>query len=245
MSEYPIIVGDRPAELQALQILALSLAGAASRLSSKRPDKTPEIVPPEIVAAPLLMAAARALSLGCCAGLDTPIEVLALSARNTFELWLRLMYILESDANCQAWRNEAFTDQLQVYDAILALQGPDNVKDVIRGEIQRVKQQAVTRGLAPGSKLMKMPDLAKATKCKEEYGAFYKLYSKLVHPSAWFVNMPNAVSSEMYRMTLVVNAQVYGWHILKIVEDKFGVSSNQCHQAASAQFQVPKSTVVH
>ena len=245
MSEYPIIVGDRPAELQALQILALSLTEAASRLSPKRLDKIPEIIPPEVVAAPLLIAAARALSLGCCVGLDTPIEILALSARNTFELWLRLTHILESDRNLQSWRNEAFTDQFQVYDAILSLQGPEEVKDVIRGEIERVKQQAAVRGLAPGTKLLRMPDLAKAAKCEEEYEAFYKLYSKLVHPSAWFVNMPNAGSSEMYRMTLIVNAQVYGWHILKIVEDKFGVSSNQCHQAASAQFQVPKSTVVH
>src|SRR5271170_1168337 len=113
MSECPIVVGDRPAELHSLQILALTLAEAAARLSPKRPDESPEIV-----VAPLLMAAARALSLGCCAGPDTPIEVLALSARNTFELWLRLMHILESDGNRQAWRSEAFQDQKQVYEAI-------------------------------------------------------------------------------------------------------------------------------
>jgi len=244
MSEYPIIVGDRSAELKALQILALCMVEAASLLSPKRPNKMPEIVSPEIFAAPLLLAGARALSLGCCAGLDTPIEVLALAARNTFELWLRLKDILESDGNRQAWRNEAFTDQLEVYEAILSLQGPEEVKGVIRDEIERVKQQAVVRGLTPRSKLKKMPDLAKDAKCEEEYKAFYKLYSKLVHPSAWFVNMPNAVASEMYHMTLIVNAQVYGWNMLKIV-DRFGVSSDQCHQAAIARFQEPKSTVVH
>jgi hypothetical protein len=239
MSEYPIVVGDRPAELQALQILALSLVEAASRLSPKHPENTPEIV-----AAPLLMATARALSLGCCAGLDTPIEVLALSARNTFELWLRLTHILESDGNRQVWRNEAFTDQIQVYDAILTLQGPENVKDVIRGEIERVKQQAVVRGLAPGAKILRMSDLAKEAKCEEEYKAFYKLYSKLVHPSAWSVNMPIAVASEMYRVILIVNAQVYGWNILKTV-DRFGISSDQCRQAAMARFREPNSAVVH
>jgi hypothetical protein len=192
----------------------------------------------------LLMATARALSLGCCAGLDTPIEVLALSARNTFELWLRLTHILESDGNRQVWRNEAFTDQIQVYDAILTLQGPENVKDVIRGEIERVKQQAVVRGLAPGAKILRMSDLAKEAKCEEEYKAFYKLYSKLVHPSAWSVNMPIAVASEMYRVILIVNAQVYGWNILKTV-DRFGISSDQCRQAAMARFREPNSAVVH
>jgi|ERR1035437_1327746 hypothetical protein len=191
------------------------------------------------------MAAARALSLGYFAGLDTPVEVLALSVRNTFEIWLRLLHIIESDRNRQAWRNEAFTDQLQVYDAMLTLQGPENVKSVIQGEIERVKQQADARGLTPGQRPKMMRDLAEATKCKEEYEAFYKLYSKLVHPSAWFVNMPTAVASEMYRVALIVNAQVYGWHILKTVEDKLGVSSDQCRQAAIAQFREPKSTVVH
>jgi hypothetical protein len=246
MSEYPIIVGDRPAELQALQILALSLAEAASRLSPKRADKTPEIVvTPEIVAAPLLLAAARAISLGSFAGIETPIEVLALSVRNSFEIWLKLLHIIESDENRQDWRNEALTDQIQVYEAMLTLQGPENVKSLIQGEIERAKQQAGARGLSPGKRPLMMRDLVKATKYKEEYEAFYKLYSKLVHPSAWFVNMPTAVASEMYRMTLIVNAQVYGWHILKAVEDEFGVSADQCRQAAIARIREPQSTVVH
>jgi Family of unknown function (DUF5677) len=191
------------------------------------------------------MAAARALSLGYFVGIDTPIEVLALSVRNSFEIWLRLLHIIESDENRQAWRSEAFTDQMQVYEATLTLQGPENVKSVIQGEIERLKQEAHARGLSPGQKPLMMRDLVKATKCKEEYEAFYKLYSKLVHPSAWFVNMPTLVASEMYRVALIVNAQVYGWRILKTVEDKFGVSSDQCRQAAVAQFREPKSTAVH
>jgi hypothetical protein len=246
MPEYPIIAGDRPAELQALQILSLSLVEAASRLSPKLPsNRAPTAVTTEIVAAPLLMAAARAASLGCLAGLDTPIEVLALSVRNIFELWLRLLHIIQSDENRQVWRNETFKDQLEVYNAMLTLEGPESVKFVIRGEIQRVQQQADSRGLNPGKPPKMMRDLVKETKCKEDYDAFYKLYSKLVHPSAWFVNMPTSVASEMYRTVLVVNAQVYGWQILKTVESEFGVSSDHCRQVACAQFAEPKSTAVH
>jgi hypothetical protein len=245
MLQNSITVGDGPAELQALQILALSLVEAASRLSPAiKPDTTPGVpLSPEVVVAPLLVAGARALSLGYFAGPETPIEVLALSVRNTFEIWFRLLHLLESDGNRQAWRNEAITDQIQIYEAMLKLQAPSNVKSAIQGEIERIEREAAVRGLSRAKGPLMMSDLVKGKQYKGEYDAFYKLYSKLVHPSAWFVNMPTAVGSEMYHMTLIVNAQVYGWHILKIVEDRFGISSDQCRQIAIAQLQAPRAVI--
>jgi hypothetical protein len=165
-------------------------------------------------------------------GIETPIEVLALSARNIFELWLRLQYILASDVNCQSWREEALTDQLQVFEAILTLPGADVLRPAITAEIERVKLHGANCGLAEGHELLSTSRLAKATGNKSEYEAFYKLYSKIVHPSSWSVNWPNAVSSDMYGFTLAVNLQKYAAGILQIVEDAFGVRAESCYKAA-------------
>ena len=220
-------VGDRPAELRSFQILALAIDEATLRLS-----RSPSEKPAWVLTGPILIAATRALSMATSAGIETPLEVLALSARNLFELWLRLQYIVASESNCQSWRNEALTDQLEVYDAILKLPGSDVLKQVIVSEKERVKQHGGNRGLMEGQKLLRTAELARATGNFSEYEAFYKLYSKIVHPTSWSVNWPNAVSSDMYGFALAVNAQRYGWGILKTVEDEFGVRAESCHKAA-------------
>jgi len=244
MSDDPIIYGDPGAELEELRILALSVAQAAYRLSpTEAPKASDTVIAPEVVAAPLVLAAGRALSLGCFAGLDTPIELLGLSVRNTFEILLRLLHVLENDGNLQAWRNEAFTDLLQIHETMLGLSGPENLKHVLKGEIERIKREALARGLSPGPRPLMMTDLVNGTGYKEEYKAFYKLYSKLVHPSSWFVNMPTSVASEMYRFALIVNAQVYGRHILNLVEERFGISSVECRRAAIEQVRKTGPTV--
>jgi hypothetical protein len=236
MANNEIVIGDPARELRQLQLLALALSEAAGRLSQNA--YAPAV-------GPLLLAAAHALSLASCAGLHTPLEVLALSARNSFEVWLRLMYVIASDANYLSWRNEALTDQLQVFEAILSLEGPDEIKVVLRGEIDRVKQHGTAVGLTEGQKIMMVGDLARQTGHKAEYDAFYKLYSKLVHPSSWSVNWPGAVSSAMYRATLSVNAQRHAWRILETVDKEFSISATECYEAAVAQFEGGSTTVVH
>jgi hypothetical protein len=220
-------VGDRPAELRSFQILSLAIDEATLRLSLNPSEKQAWIL-----TGPILIAAARALLMATSAGIETPLEVLALCTRNIFELWLRLQYIVASEVNCQSWRNEALTDQLQVYDAILTLPGTEVLRPVISTEIERAKQHGTNCGLTEGQKLLSTAGLAKATGNLSEYEAFYKLYSKIVHPSSWSVNWPNAVSNSMYGFTLAVNAQRYGWGILKTVEDEFGVRAESCHKAA-------------
>lgn len=231
MAQIRVIIGDQAEEIRATQALSLAMTEALSRLERLGVHKSPRWP-----VGPLLSAACRSLALASIAGLDTPLEVLALSARNTLELWLRLLYVLASDENRQAWRDENLTDQIQVWEATLALETPDSpreAKAVILAEIDRVTQLAASRGLHQG-KIMTTQSLAKATGCEAEYKAFYKLYSKLVHPSSWMVNSPSAVSAPMYRMTLAANVQVYGLEILKVVEKEFGVSSEECYESAIA-----------
>jgi hypothetical protein len=75
-------------------------------------------------------------------------------------------------------------------------------------------------------------DLARETGETEDYDAFYKLYSKLVHPSSWSVNSPSAVATPMYRQTLVVNAQAYSWRILSAIEDAFDIPVGKSYESA-------------
>src|SRR5688572_8557158 len=117
-----VVFGDRAQEIRALQLLGLAVSEAADRLSRQLTEK-----PSVRVVGPLLLAAARTLSLPSCAGIDTPLEIWALSARNSFELWLRLICVLANETNGQTWRDEALTDQLQVHGAILTLDGPEEI----------------------------------------------------------------------------------------------------------------------
>lgn len=238
MTETPIVVGDRPAELQAFQLLALALSEQATRLAEMgKTDTSVQAIPA------LLHAASRACSLATVAGLDTPIEVTALSARNVFELWLRLIHTTSSEPNHQMWRDEALTDQLQVLEGILTLEGDQSKKDVVRGEIDRVKRHGIARGLNSGVRPRMAGDLAQeiGEDVEREYRAFYKMYSKLVHPSSWAVNWPNASTSEMYRFALCVNGQAYGWRILETVERLWGISVVECYDAAHATMAIALS----
>jgi hypothetical protein len=231
MKPMQIIVGDHAEELRAIQLIGFALLDAAGRINEERPKERPKECP-RIVVPPLLTAAASSLFLAGAAGLQTPIEILALATRNAFELWLRFKHVTRSDSNCQRWRDENVTDQLQIYEAVLKLPGPANSKEVIKEEIRRIEAIANERGLSRGSGVLQPRDLAKELGELEDYDAFYKLYSKLVHPSSWFVNSRTAVATPMYRQTLIVNAQVYGWRLLQGVEELFGLSGDRCYDAA-------------
>lgn len=239
-----VIVGDKPAELRAFQLLALAIHEAQERLHPLAVHETQMQVSKQSflkarvrLTGALLVAAPRALALASCGGLATPLEVIALSARNVFEIWLRLEYILSAEANCQSWREEGLSDQIQVYEAMLTLDGLDASKATIRAEVERVKRHGVRQRLGGGRKPLRTVDLAKTTGHKAEYDGFYKLYSKLVHPSSWSVNWPQAVSSPMYRMALARNVQLYGWNILKAVESAFSISAEECYKAANKRLR--------
>ena len=225
-----IVVGDHAEELRAIQLLGLALLDLAARINLERPTECRRIVVP-----PLLKAAASSLFLAGAAGLQTQIEILALATRNTFELWLRFKHVTSSDTNCKRWRDENLTDQLQIYEAVLTLPGQPNSKETIREEMRRVTKLAKERGVKPAGKPLKAVELAREVGEQEDYAAFYKLYSKLVHPSSWSVNSPSAVATPMYRQTLVINAQIYGWRLLHAVEEQFGVSADRSYEAASQQ----------
>jgi hypothetical protein len=212
-----VIVGDASAELRGIQILAVALSNAAAWIANNVAELSHKPIPP------LLHGAAKAISLASVSGLETPVEIWALAARNTFELYIRLKHILLSDENSQAWREEAVTDQLQIYYGILKQDPPEPQKGIFQAELERVKRHAAERGLRDTTKLLRIRDLARETHLEGEYDAFYKVYSKFVHPSSFLINWPVAASTPMYRYAFVVNVQTYGHLILEELRQSHGL----------------------
>lgn len=87
----------------------------------------------------------------------------------------------------------------------------------------RVRKHAESKRLSPEEKILSARKLARETGLEDEYVAFYKLYSKLVHPSSFTVNWPKAAATPIFRTALILNLQVYGQLILDELQRVFGL----------------------
>jgi hypothetical protein len=80
-------------------------------------------------------------------------------------------------------------------------------------------------------------DVAKEVGLQDEHKAFYKLYSKLVHPSSFSVNWPDAALSTMYRDSMVGNMQVYAISMLEEMRTKANLPVGELRSQASSLMQ--------
>ncbi len=65
--------------------------------------------------------------------------------------------------------------------------------------------------------------LAKAVGLESEYKAFFKLYSKYVHPSSWLVNRdPYWVQAWQWRTIFTVSAQLYAADTIERIKTAIG-----------------------
>lgn len=231
-AKHPIVSGDASRELTSIQIISLALHNAALKASQMK--LSPELAN---TVPPLLLATSHAMSLSFLKGLDTPIEVLALSTRNTFELYTRLVHILRSQENRRNWRGEAFIDQLQILDGIKAIDGPEKAKKEIYEEIKRVKNHAVKQGVEVGTRIPPFKKLAAESGLMPEYEAFFKLYSKFVHPSSFTVNWPQAASTPVYRSIFTFNIQTYGLLVLKMLNSEFSIQTDKLLEQSRKPFE--------
>lgn len=62
--------------------------------------------------------------------------------------------------------------------------------------------------------------LAKKTGNKEEYDAFFRLYSKYVHPSSWLINAQvNDSDNPVLRNVFLLQSQFYTTYLLKVASN--------------------------
>jgi hypothetical protein len=144
--------------------------------------------------------------------LNMHVSVLALSARNQYELNIRIRTILEIDTELDKWCSEALTDMAQTLEAFLQLDTENenlNGRNIIHNEIRRLDGLKNKHNLPDIKRPESTGQLAKLIGQEEEHKTLFKIITKLVHPSSYLVNdYTNASSSENHKI-LQIHAQLY------------------------------------
>jgi hypothetical protein len=151
-------------------------------------------------------------------GLGSPIEFYGWASRGLFELYLLTLFVLLSEENVRLFLHAAMTDEIMMMEGIEQLEAditPD-VRANLRAQIERLEA-------ARGDRVSRLPDyasMATAVGARNEYDAFWKIYSKYVHPSSWVVNgQPAGVRNVAYQQMFRVQAQFNAHRIGRLAQN--------------------------
>lgn len=158
--------------------------------------------------------------------LDEPSDVLAWAARNLFEINLIVRFVLLSGENLNRWMAEMAGDERDMLLGILAISNdaaPEH-QQTLRDRISEI-EGILRRHNLEAKKPLQVRALASAVGMENEYEAFFKLYSKYIHPSSWLVNSPEARRDE-WKGILALQAQLYGGDTFVRVRDAMGIAED-------------------
>jgi Family of unknown function (DUF5677) len=142
--------------------------------------------------------------------IDSPNEFLAWATRNLHELHFTLQYIVKADENLEHWFGQMPADEKNIIEGFLEVtdQASGDHAKSLRNRLQILQEACDTHSLKM-QRPWRVSDLAQAAGLEREYRAFYKFYSKFVHPTSWLVNGdPARVNSPMYRNLLIGLGQI-------------------------------------
>jgi len=157
--------------------------------------------------------------------IDLPTEFYAWITRDLFELSLLIRYVLISPDNLRKFAAELAVDEIEMLQGMREIVQPEQVelKEAIENRIKQVQEILAKHQMIP-SKPIPVARLAKATNMEKEYRAFFKLYSKYVHPSCWLLmGSRERIHSPWIRDTFLIQAQYYTGIISKVVSDATGI----------------------
>lgn len=158
-----------------------------------------------------------------------PSDLSAWCARNLFEINLIIRWILQSEANEKAWCGEIAHDEADIFEGIakLAEGSQDPNREALLNRCGELRTWADSKGL-PRRKSKSVMHLAETVGLKSEYEAFFKLYSKYVHPSSFFLNgdRDSVFSQEIFNI-LITQAQLYA-------ADSYGRLEKSLNKASAA-----------
>jgi len=146
------------------------------------------------------------------------IEFHAWTARNLFEACLLCEYLLSDPPRAKEFIAQKASDELRINEGFISLSADPNDLN-LQPVIERNEhiRRALAKHSLPETRDWQVKFLAKETNNEAEYEAFFKLYSKYVHPSAWLVlAAPNETDKPEHRNVFLVQAQYYGARILKL-----------------------------
>lgn len=151
---------------------------------------------------------------------NAPIEHIALSARNLFECYLLTAYILDDPSRAKEFISQKAFDELEINEGFLSLTNTNTSAETIKAIKDRkdyINKLMENSGLTP-SKHWTVGHLAQQTNNKDEYDAFFKLYSKYVHPSSWLMNSYNyEYDNLVFRNIFFSQGQIFTKRIVKLI----------------------------
>jgi len=148
-----------------------------------------------------------------------PIEYSAISARNLFETYLLVDYITSEPAKGKEFLSQKSFDELEINEGFLALETAASEGSIkaIRERIDYIKRLMKENNFKP-SKYWTVSYLAQQTNNKVEYDAFFKLYSKYIHPSSWIVNsFNNEYDNPVFRNIFFSQGHIFANRIIKLI----------------------------
>ena len=135
------------------------------------------------------------------------ISILAMATRNQYELSLRITSLIQDEKEIDKWQSESITDGIQAYEGFLYMSEKSTPETAsIQDEIDSLVRLRKKWGLPVVKNSMGSGNLAGKVGMQEEHLAFFKLYSKLVHPSSLVVNKKD-YSTDIFFPILEINLQ--------------------------------------
>ncbi len=151
---------------------------------------------------------------------NAPIEYIAISARNLFECYLLTAYVIDDPSRAQELISQKALDELEINEGFLSLTTANTSAETIKMIEARkdyINKLMEISGLSP-SKHWTVSELAKKTENKMEYDAFFKLYSKYVHPSSWLMNSHKyEYDNPVFRNIFFSQGQIFTRRIIKLI----------------------------
>lgn len=153
---------------------------------------------------------------------QSPIEFCATTARNLFECYLLVAFILSDPSKAKEFTGQKASDELEIGEGFLSITKPDTQNAAIKSIQDRMSsvKKLMNQHEIPMGKHWTVSFLAKETNNKVEYEAFFKLYSKYIHPSSWIVNsFPNEYDNPVFRNIFLLQGQHYASCTQKLVSE--------------------------
>lgn len=207
----------------AAQLLSIGAAitGSTQWIKEHRPRDERNLVLFNLLIAPVPYIGLYAQNL------SGPLALLAFCTRTVFELNVRTRHVLLSPANLKQWMAEAADDHVELLKAIIGIAEPDDPRaGSLRHDLQRIEGLKVKHKLPELRKAdTQIAALAREINLEQEHKSLFKIFSKLVHPTAYLVNSANVMEDAQMRNVLLVHFQIYALDLFKRITDEIGVPS--------------------
>lgn len=153
---------------------------------------------------------------------DFPIDYIAILSRNLFECYLLTAYIISDSSKAKEFISQKAYEELEINEGFLSITNANTSETItkpIRERMEYIKEIMKKHDLNP-SKNWNVNYLAKQTNNELEYKAFFKLYSKYVHPSSWIMNSPDhEYDNPVFKNIFILQGQHYASCITKLISN--------------------------